>query len=70
MKPDSPLSVRDVVKSLGGHKPVADLFGVTVPAVSNWIRDDRFPDRLHLRVLRECASKGISFDPSYQRIAS
>lgn len=60
----APLTVRDVVKALGGHKPTSELFGVTVPAVSNWIADNRFPDRLHLRVLRECQAIGLEYDPA------
>jgi len=63
-KPEAPLTVRDVVKALGGHTPTSELFGVSVPAVSNWISDNRFPDRLHLRVLRECEAKGIQYDPA------
>jgi hypothetical protein len=63
-KKPAPLTVRDVVKAFGGHTPTSELFGVTVPAVSNWISDNRFPDRLHLRVLRECEAKGIKYDPA------
>jgi hypothetical protein len=63
-KPESHLTVRDIVKALGGHTPTSELFGVTVPAVSNWIADNRFPDRLHLRVLRECEARGITYDPA------
>lgn len=60
----APRNVRDVVKALGGHQATADLFEVTVPAVSNWIAADAFPARLHLRVLRECEAKGIDYDPA------
>lgn len=61
---DAPLTVRDVVKALGGHQVVADLFEVSVPAVSNWIAAEAFPARLHLRVLRECEGRGIKYDPA------
>jgi hypothetical protein len=68
--PDAPLTVREVVKGLGGHDAVSKLFDVSIPAVSNWIAADRFPDRLHLRVLRACAEKGIGYDPSKPERAS
>lgn len=64
-QPEAPATVRDVVKALGGHDAVKDLFGLThISAVSNWIKSDRFPDRLHLRVLRECEARGIKYDPA------
>lgn len=65
MNSPAPLTVREVVKELGGHDAVKDLFGVShISAVSNWIAANRFPDRLHLRVERECKAKGIDYDPA------
>lgn len=57
-------TVRDIVKEFGGHSATAEMFGVTVPAVSNWIAAGAFPARLHLRVLRECEARGIKYDPA------
>lgn len=66
-KAQAPKTVREVVEALGGHQAVMELFGVSyMSAVSNWIAADRFPDRLHLRVLRECEARGIDYDPAQQ----
>ena len=53
-----------VIFNLGGRSKVASLFGVTGPAVSNWIARNAFPARLHLRVYRECQARGIPYDPA------
>lgn len=63
--PSDSLTVRDVVKALGGHEAVKKMFGVAhISAVSNWIAADAFPARLHLRLVRECEAKGINYDPA------
>lgn len=58
------MQVSDVIAAMGGNKAVAELFGVGVTAVSNWRKWNRFPPRLHLRVLRECEARGLEFDPA------
>ena len=58
------LTVADVVKELGGNKAVAERFGVTPPAVSNWKAWNKFPPKLHLTILRECQARGIDYDPA------
>lgn len=58
------MQVSEVIDALGGNKAVAEMFGVGVSAVSNWRSWNKFPPRLHLRVLRECEARGLDFDPA------
>ncbi|MEZ7136858.1 YdaS family helix-turn-helix protein [Komagataeibacter sp. SM21] len=39
-------TVSDLVRKNGGAQAVADLFGVTRPAVVKWCRKNQFPARL------------------------
>lgn len=36
-------TVREFIEILGGNDKAARRFGVTVPAICNWKRDNRFP---------------------------
>jgi hypothetical protein len=66
-------SVDRFVIAFGGTTATARLFGVLPSAVSNWRRADRFPDRLQLRVVRECERRGIeppAFDLPPEREAA
>jgi hypothetical protein len=51
------------IDDLGGTFAAARIFRVTPPAVSNWKAANAMPARLHLRAIREAASRGIAFDP-------
>lgn len=57
------MDIAEVIKALGGSTKVSRLFGVVPNAVSNWKTVGRFPERLHLRVYRECRARGIDYDP-------
>jgi hypothetical protein len=46
-------TVDDVVKSLGGTKAVAELFGRGDPAVSNWRKAGYFPAHTYLVIKNE-----------------
>jgi hypothetical protein len=64
---DSPetaaLSVRDVVRKLGGYQRVADLFGVGYTAVCNWCAADAVPARHELRMWRLAQEAGLPWRP-------
>lgn len=60
------MTVTEVVKALGGDQAVAEMFDVGKTAVINWRSWNRFPAKCHLRVLRECAARGIAYDPDPQ----
>ena len=53
------MTVSDVIDAMGGYKAVAALFGVGPSAVCNWKAANRFPDRLHYRVMLECRRRRI-----------
>jgi len=59
----SGMTVSDFIDDLGGTFAAARIFRVTPPAVSNWKAANAMPARLHLRAIREAASRGIAFDP-------
>lgn len=50
-----------IIDAFGGNRAVASLFGVVESAVSNW-RGRGFPAWTHLRLLRECELRGLTFD--------
>lgn len=56
------MNVSDTIDALGGTAETSRLFGVSMAAVSQW-RASGFPARLHLRIYRECQSRGIDYDP-------
>ena len=56
------MEVADVVKALGGNKAVAEFFGVRSSAVSNWKRDNAFPPRLHLKILKFAEERGVALE--------
>jgi hypothetical protein len=60
---DRTMNVSEFIDALGGTCAAARIFRVTPPAVSNWKKANALPARLHLRAIREAASRGIAFDP-------
>lgn len=58
-------TVATVVEALGGRHAVAELCLVTYKAVSNWIAWNRFPERLHLKISRECERRGIKLPDDF-----
>lgn len=57
------MRVNEVVRAFGGTTAMAKLFEVTPSAVSNWKRAGKFPDRLHYRLDRAAADRGITLPP-------
>lgn len=53
------MKVNEVVRAFGGTTAMAKFFEVTPSAVSNWKRAGKFPDRLHYRLDRAAAERGI-----------
>lgn len=56
------MTVDDVVEALGGTFKVAARFGLVPSAVSNWRRENRFPARLHRRLIKICEAEGVALD--------
>lgn len=61
---DGDMTVKQVIDKLGGNREVAELLGVTPPAVSNWKAFGRFPERLHFRLYKICQDRGIELPES------
>lgn len=59
------MTASEIIDQLGGNRDVAAMFGVKSSAVSNWRALDRFPERLHYRLAKECANRGISLDDRF-----
>ena len=57
------MDINTVIDELGGTAEAGRLFGVSSQAVSNWRSFGRFPDRMHYRVSKVCAARGIEYDP-------
>ena len=57
-----PNNVSELIDALGGTTAVAKIFGVLPSAVSNWRAASYFPARLHYRISREAATRGIELD--------
>ena len=57
------MTVSEIIKKLGGTTAAAAVFGVTPPAVSNWKAENRFPPRVHWRVVQEMRQLGVEVDP-------
>jgi hypothetical protein len=57
------MNVTQFVENLGGNRTAAKLFSVGETAVCNWKRENRVPAKLHLRIVRLCAERGIAFNP-------
>ncbi len=53
------MNVSQIVAAFGGTTAMARIFNVGPSAVSNWKRDGRFPARLHYRIVRAAAERGI-----------
>lgn len=58
------LTVSEVIDALGGTLAAAEIFGVTMPAVSNWRAEGKFPPARHLQVYEICQERGIKYHPT------
>jgi len=58
------MTVNELIDAFGGTTATAMIFKVLPSAVSNWRHDGKFPERLHLRILREAEKRGIPVDDS------
>lgn len=56
-------TVEEVIFALGGPTAVASAFGVTQPAVSNWILRNEIPAGWHLRVYVKLRELGHRVHP-------
>lgn len=54
-----------VIDSFGGTGATARIFGVRPSAVSNWRKSGQFPARLHYRISREAAARGIALPEGF-----
>lgn len=59
------MTVTELTDKFGGTGETAKIFGVKSSAVSNWRTWNRFPPRLHLRVLREAEGRGIELPADF-----
>lgn len=55
---------RDIIDALGGTAAVADLFGVGLPAVSNWAARDSIPPRYATAISAALKKKRMVADPA------
>jgi len=55
----SGMEVKDVIDALGGTAAAARLFDVGPSAVSNWKRENAFPERIHFRLFKLCQERGV-----------
>lgn len=58
------MSLREFILALGGPKAAAHLFGVTPPAVYNWLAAGALPARVHYRAHLEAQARALRFDPT------
>lgn len=52
-----------IIDTLGGTSKAAEVFGVTMQAVSNWKADGRFPRSRRYDALMILQARGIEADP-------
>jgi hypothetical protein len=57
------MTTKELIRLLGGVPEVARIFGVKETSVRNWSSENAIPQKHHLRLFRECARRGIAFDP-------
>ncbi|WP_193188856.1 hypothetical protein [Nisaea sediminum] len=56
--------IAKVIDILGGREAVRERYGQKyLSSISNWIRNDRFPEYLHHRIARDMSDRGYDFDP-------
>jgi predicted transcriptional regulator len=55
-------TVDEVIEAFGGATAVANWFGLTQPAVSNWRMKNEIPPGWHLRLVRHAERIGIEID--------
>lgn len=59
------MTIAEIVDEVfGGTARMAELFEVTMPAVSNWKAAGRFPARLHYRIAKEAGVRGVKLPNS------
>lgn len=58
-----PITVKAMVKDLGGTVELAALLGVTRQAVQNWIDANQVPPSRETQFLQLCVAKGIRWRP-------
>lgn len=59
------IDVNNVIDALGGTKLASKMLDVGPSAVSNYRKDNRFPDRLHHRVFLLCKENDIELPPEF-----
>jgi hypothetical protein len=57
-------AMRDLIKSFGGQKAVADLVGVKQSAVSMALIRGNIPHRWRMKLYSEATARSIKFDPA------
>lgn len=59
------MTIAEIVDQVfGGTAKMAELFDVTMPAVSNWKAAGRFPARLHYRIAKEAEARNVTLPDS------
>jgi len=58
-----PITVKAMVKDLGGTVELALLLGVTRQAVQNWIDANQVPPARETQFLQLCVARGINWRP-------
>jgi hypothetical protein len=54
------VNVREFVELLGGNDSASKLFGVTVPAICNWKKDNRLPGWAIMQASRYAEDNGVA----------
>jgi hypothetical protein len=57
------MTVRELIKALGGPKLVSEQIGLGMTAVSNWSAGNAIPPAHHLTVWRLATAQGIDWTP-------
>lgn len=57
-------TIDGLIIALGGTRRVADMMGLEMPAVSNWIARDFIPPGHHLTLFLEIWARGLNVDPT------
>lgn len=57
------LTVKAMVRDLGGPPVLAETLGVTRQAIQNWIDENRVPAARESQVLQLCVANGINWRP-------
>jgi hypothetical protein len=57
------MTVRELVRALGGNSVVAEALGLSAQAVTNMQARDSVPARHHIRMWRLAEAKGVDWVP-------